>query len=253
MPESRFFDSDGARIHYIEKGSGEPVVLLHGYSGNVGDWLAAGVFQDLAKDYRVIAFDARGHGKSDKPHDVAAYGSEMALDVPRLLDHLGIERAHIVGFSMGSRVMGRVMVSHPDRFLSAVLAAFAPSWNWSADDQRAIEARRDNLVANPPQRMVEQAEIHDIDALATLLLGFSELAVTDRDLARGTIPTLAIIGSEDRSLERVHALGELSSAVKIVVVEDATHWGPSGLILRSEFIMEVRAFIAEYGTRAVQN
>ena len=60
----------GTRIHYLEEGSGEPVVLLHGYASNATTWIRNGVFPGLAKRYHVIALDCRGHGASDKPHEV---------------------------------------------------------------------------------------------------------------------------------------------------------------------------------------
>src|SRR5262249_5585896 len=97
----KFFVSGGIRIHYVESGHGAPVVLLHGLAGSVErHWLNAGILAGLAADHRVIALDLRGHGKSGKPHDPKAYGKEMSRDVIRLLDHLQIQRADIVGFSL---------------------------------------------------------------------------------------------------------------------------------------------------------
>ena len=100
--ESRFFDSKGVRIHFMDEGQGDPVVLIHGFTGNlVSEWSASGTTQTLLDaGYRVIAFDVRGHGESDKPHDPADYGDAMSEDTVRLLNHLGIERAHIVGYSV---------------------------------------------------------------------------------------------------------------------------------------------------------
>ena len=94
--EDQSFDSAGVRIRYIEEGQGEPVVLVHGYTSNAeAQWARTGVLQALAGQYRVIAMDVRGHGRSGKPHDAAQYGPEMGLDILRLLDHLGIRRAHM--------------------------------------------------------------------------------------------------------------------------------------------------------------
>ena len=96
-PSDRFFDSNGVRIRYVEQGTGPPVVLMHGYTGTLDrHFLANGLFANLATHHRVIAIDLRGHGKSDKPHDPAAYGEVMAEDVVRLLDHLKIPRAHVI-------------------------------------------------------------------------------------------------------------------------------------------------------------
>ena len=101
--EDQFFDSDGVRFRYVEAGSGQPVLLAHGFTGSLDSaWMATGVFKDLAEDYHVIAFDHRGHGKSGRPREAADYGTKMSLDMIRLLDHLGIEKAHFIGYSMGA-------------------------------------------------------------------------------------------------------------------------------------------------------
>jgi pimeloyl-ACP methyl ester carboxylesterase len=84
------------------------------------------VWQELAKQYRVIALECRGDGESDKPHDPGKYSKQHAEDVVRLLDHLKIQKAHIVGYSMGTIIAGWLMVSHPDRILSAVCGGRGP-------------------------------------------------------------------------------------------------------------------------------
>ena len=94
-PKSAFMTaSDGVRIHYFELGrDGTPVILIHGYTANAeGKWIKPGIAQALAGKHRVIAMDARGHGRSDKPHDPAKYGPRMATDVIELMDHLKIRR-----------------------------------------------------------------------------------------------------------------------------------------------------------------
>jgi pimeloyl-ACP methyl ester carboxylesterase len=120
-PQSHSFDSGGVRIHYVTLGNdgGEPVVLIHGFTGSSENWPQ--VFKVLNKDYRVIALDCRGHGQSDKPHDAAKYGLEMIEDVVRLLDHLKIKKAHVVGYSMGAGIALQLAVRHPERLRSAVL------------------------------------------------------------------------------------------------------------------------------------
>src|SRR5688572_33106310 len=90
--DDRYAVLDGVKIRYIDRGKGEPVVLLHGGTSNLESWVSRGVVANLEKNFRVIAYDARGAGKSDKPRDPAAYGRQQALDVVRLLDALKIER-----------------------------------------------------------------------------------------------------------------------------------------------------------------
>src|SRR5262249_17141165 len=92
------FDAKGVKLHYIVEGEGEPVVLIHGLSSSARiNWQMPGIVSLLSKKYRVIALDMPGHGESDKPANDEAYGSEMVEDVARLLDHLKIQKAHIIG------------------------------------------------------------------------------------------------------------------------------------------------------------
>lgn len=121
--EDLFFDSEGVRIRYVDQGAsdGVPIVLIHGFTQSIeAAWVATGVIEALENDYRVIALDMRGHGKSDKPHHVSAYGQNMVDDVVRLLDHLGIAQAHMVGYSMGGGMALRVAIRHPERVASAM-------------------------------------------------------------------------------------------------------------------------------------
>ena len=86
-----FFDSNGVKIHYTVQGKGEPVLLIHGFTASIPlQWGLPGITAALAKNYQVIAFDNRGHGRSGKPHDPKQYGKEMVEDAVRLLDHLHI-------------------------------------------------------------------------------------------------------------------------------------------------------------------
>ncbi len=107
--DGKYAEFDGVKIHYIDRGKGEPIVLLHGGTSSLDSWVRTGVVANLEKDFRVIAFDARGSGRSSKPHDPKAYGRQQALDVPRLLDALKLDRAHIVGFSLGSSTVAQLL------------------------------------------------------------------------------------------------------------------------------------------------
>src|SRR5689334_3905667 len=79
--EDRFFDSKGVKIHYTVEGQGEPVVLIHGFAANIQfQWGLPGIRSALAKQYRVIALDCRGHGQSGKPHAPSMYGMEIVED-----------------------------------------------------------------------------------------------------------------------------------------------------------------------------
>jgi pimeloyl-ACP methyl ester carboxylesterase len=135
--EDRVFDSGGVRIHYIVEGKGEPVVLIHGFAVDLTlNWAAPGIIKALADRYQVIAIDDRGYGRSDKPHDPQKYGRNMVSDVARLLDHLSIRKAHIVGYSMGGRIASASLIDYPERVRSAVLGATP----WTRADALAARA-----------------------------------------------------------------------------------------------------------------
>ena len=91
------FDSAGVKIYYETHGTGEPVVLIHGYLSSAAiNWDMPGTTAELAKKYRVIELDCRGHGRSGKPEGESEYGVKMVDDVVRLMDHLNVASAHVV-------------------------------------------------------------------------------------------------------------------------------------------------------------
>ena len=111
-PTSGTFDSKGVKIAYTVRGKGEPVVLIHGWlSSGFFNWTLPGTTALLAKDFQVVTIDMPGHGQSDKPTKDEAYGPELVEHVIRLMDHLKIKKAHIVGYSMGG-IITRKATSH---------------------------------------------------------------------------------------------------------------------------------------------
>ena len=100
----RFFDSGGIELAYNVDGEGPPVILIHGFMLDADfNWRRAGMTEVLTPHFQVISLEVRGHGQSEKPLDVSAYGVELVEDVVRLMDHLQLERAHVVGYSMGGK------------------------------------------------------------------------------------------------------------------------------------------------------
>lgn len=119
------FVSDGLKLAYRVEGQGHPVLLIHGFGSTHGvNWVDTGWAKALvAAGYRVIMYDGRGHGQSDKPHDEDAYSlSLMAEDAVALLDHLGEPGADVVGYSMGAMVALVMAMNHPER-VDRVVAA----------------------------------------------------------------------------------------------------------------------------------
>lgn len=236
-----FFDSRGVQIRYVDEGSGEPVVLLHGYGGGLEGWSGAGVSEALLEDYRVIRMDARGHGESGKPHDPGEYGAEMALDVVRLLDHLGLPRAHLVGFSMGARLTGYLVVHHPERLITATLAGSPPRLKWDASE----EARAARFIAGVEQRGrdADPDDGQDYAALAAIPLSWSDQVVSPAALGATKVPILAIVGDADPRLPEVTALESLVPGLTLVVLEDTDH---GQTLRRPEFTPALKQFLAAH-------
>ena len=122
-----FVDHQGIQIHFEVEGEGPPIVLAHGLTGNTTFWRGYG-YVDLLRDrFTVILLDARGHGKSDKPHEAAAYDDQlMAGDVLAVLDALAIDETHYWGYSMGGYVGLHLAQLHPDRLISLVCGGTDP-------------------------------------------------------------------------------------------------------------------------------
>ena len=118
------FHHDDVEIAYLDEGAGEPIVLVHGFASNRQvNWVNPGWVKTITgAGRRAIALDNRGHGASSKLYDPAAYHSAtMAEDVRALLDHLGIERADVMGYSMGARIVTFLTIDHPARVRSVVI------------------------------------------------------------------------------------------------------------------------------------
>lgn len=271
LAQDKFFNSNGVQLRYVEEGKGDPIVLVHGYTSNIErSWIETGVLANLAKDFHVIAFDNRGHGKSDKPHDPKAYGDQMSKDIVRLLDHLKIQRAHIVGYSMGGVIVAKLLTSSPDRFLTATLGGNAGRRNWTSENDKAAEVEAEETESGSFRRLVllvaptdrpapSDEEIrerskqiiaygNDPIALAALVRSRREQAVTDAQMATIHVPTLAVVGSEDPALRNVNQLKMAMPSLKVVVVQGAVHSAADerGTQRRPEFVNAIREFISEH-------
>lgn len=267
LPRDGFFKSSGVRLHYVEMGTGDPVILLHELDGSAASFMRSGIFGDLAKDHRVIALDSRGHGLSDKPHDPSAYGPDMAGDVVALMDELKITRAHIVGYSMGTEVAAMLLLRAPERVRGLVLIAGAGRYRWVSTDEQHMgeEALEYENFGVSPKLFLEQTlvgtpdpEIEDLKKRAAIALAdpsrdvkalaaFSRARrariVDEARFAAAATPTLGIAGSLDPELEALRSLKALRPDLEIVTVEGATHAGDGRVIDRSECLAAIRRFL----------
>jgi pimeloyl-ACP methyl ester carboxylesterase len=117
------FISEGVRLAFLESGAGAPILLIHGFASRVRtNWIEPGWVSLLAANaFRVVAFDNRGHGESEKLYDPAQYAARiMAEDARRLLDHLGIARADVMGYSMGARIAAFLALTERERVRSVI-------------------------------------------------------------------------------------------------------------------------------------
>ena len=263
-----YFDAGGVSIRYVDTGAGPAVVLVHGFTGTIERaWMNTGILQDLARDHRVVALDLRGHGHSDKPHDPRAY-DEIGLDVIRLLDHLHIEKSHIVGYSLGGIIIAKLLTTHPERFASALLggAAYRRSRSQRADEATEAAAReieagvyRALIVSTAPTdepppsedairaRSREIAASVDLRAHAALMRARRALLVSDAEIARVRVRSLAVVGGADPALPRVEAMRKRWPGLEVEVVPGVAH--PTvherGLPRRPEFAQAIRRWIAK--------
>jgi 2-succinyl-6-hydroxy-2,4-cyclohexadiene-1-carboxylate synthase len=129
---------------YVEQGEGEAVVLLHGFTGSSASW--GPVLPGLAERYRVVAVDLLGHGESDAPDDPGRYAMpRVAADIAALLDHLGVERAHLAGYSMGGRLALYLALASPERWRSLILESSSPGL--ATAEERAGRVASDEELA----------------------------------------------------------------------------------------------------------
>ena len=248
------FDSNGVKIRYVTEGKGEPVVLIHGWMGDSSMWgrdRSGNTKLDTTRTtgFQLIALDCRGHGQSDKPHDPAQYGPEMAADVVRLLDHLKIAKAHLIGYSSGAFIAGKVAATHPERVLSVAYAGQAPlivgmkSTSGASEVEifaQAVDEGKDLgayiravTPADKPKLTEEQARTiarimfngKDLKALAAAGRGFKNLAVTEEQLKKCQAPILFIHGGNesDQVKHRVAAVHKLLGRGEVKIIAGADH------------------------------
>ena len=242
-----YFDSAGVRIHYQDIGAGEAVVLVQGFASTAAhNWGGTGWMATLSGRYRVIALDVRGHGLSDRPHAREVYGyAGMGADVTRLMDHLGIERAILIGYSMGASIAIELMLSHPERFRAIVLGgiAYDDGLEDKADRDAIAEAYRaddpatiKSPVANAYRRFAESMP-NDLKALAALI--DAERSPFDpARLAAVRMPVLIVVGANDNAIGDPKPLAKMVPGARLVMLEGRDHMTAPGDPRFKEVVIE---------------
>ena len=218
------FDSAGVKIHYTVQGKGDPVILIHGLNSSARmNWDLPGITAEVAKHHQVIALDCRGHGQSDKPEAEGEYGAKMADDIVRLMDHLHVAKATVVGYSMGGMITMKLLTLHPERVHGAVLGGMG----WHQADA-------------PMNKFWEMAKGRGrLNVPAACLHGFPALAVTEREIHAVKVPVTIIIGDRDPCRRMyVEPLRRIRPDWPEHVIEGAGHLN---CILKSEFKAQLKA------------
>jgi pimeloyl-ACP methyl ester carboxylesterase len=213
-PVVSFFPGrDGVGLAYRELGEGRPLVLLHGLMGDATLWLRHGQAEKIAaRGFRVILADFRGHGSSAKPHDPAAYPPDVLTDDGfALLKHLGLNDYDLGGYSLGARIVVRMLVrgATPGRAvvggqgLREVRGVGGGAGAWL---RRMIAGSGTFEPGSPEERADKWFRSSGEDPVALLHVLDSVVATPVEPVGRIEVPTLVVVGADD---ERAASADEL--------------------------------------------
>jgi pimeloyl-ACP methyl ester carboxylesterase len=242
---------DGVKIHYQTIGSGTPILLLHGYYATGKDnWYDNGIVPALAKTNKVILVDHRGHGKSDKPHDAAAYGDRLWKDALMVLDQLKIKKAHIHGYSMGGSVTTQLLYHHPERFITAVYGGSGIG-EYDADQKEKVPA---DDAGPDPQEVEAKAVLmsaikHDMAAMKACGSNapWDGSEHKNIDLTKVSIPVLALNGQYDSPNAKTHRMERELKNFKSVVLKGKSHLSTiTPGFMPKEYVDELVTFIKKH-------
>ena len=244
---------DGVRLHYEEAGSGTPIVFVHEFAGDSRSWEPQ--LRHFSRRYRCIAYDARGYPPSDVPESHERYSQERARDdIRSVLDALKIERAHIVGLSMGANATLHFGLTYPQRSLSLTFAGGgygshpATRAKFQQDSRANAQAIRDkgmkhfaDTYGHGPARLplqrkdprgfaeyIGQLAAHSVAGSANTMLGVQSRRPSFYDMtaeiAKLQVPLLIVTGDEDEpSIEASVMIKRCAPKAALAVLPKSGH------------------------------
>lgn len=245
----RFLEKDGVTLRYREIGSGPPVILLHGFMLSLEIWDT--VATALAAEHRVIALDFRGFGASSKFSTADDFGTRMGLDVIALMDYLDIDRAHVVGHSLGALYAAWLAAQHQDRLLSATMVA-GPFYEYSqAPEQEMLASLQQGGGIERFVQYASPVPMADADAAAisqfflssndrASMIGVLEALADIRRIttdAHPAVPALIICGTADPLLPAARDLRDWWPVASYLELPEVDHMS---VIERPETIAAIR-------------
>jgi pimeloyl-ACP methyl ester carboxylesterase len=240
---------NNVHLYFESYGSGFPLVLAYGLGGNTGMW--AGQIEAFSRQYRLILWDPRGHGKSDSPPRREQYGLQIsAEDLRGLLDHLSVERAYVGGQSMGGGIAARFALAYPDRVaalllidsasasglpMSAAMRAMREKTIELAETQGMAAVADYVITANPNLRTQAEAspaarqrlrqmflDLNPTGYAHTIRALLTETFPTER-LSTLTMPTLVLVGDQDPALDAAGWTHQQMPGAHLVILLQAGH------------------------------
>jgi len=247
---------DGTRIHYEVMGDGPPLLLIHGFGGSILSWTETEYADALKADHRLVMYDMRAHGESGHPHGVESYTPEMHVaDALAVLDFLGIEQAHVFGYSMGAWIGFGLLKYAPERMLSFIAGANHPyprsdypaADDWTDLYREGLDTVLSTFEAQSGERMPEPARTRflaqDSEALVASMVQLRDSTGVDNRLASVSVPVLAYIGTEDSMFKPAAMAAEEIPNATFISLDGLGHM--QGFTRTDLVIPHITEFLAE--------
>jgi pimeloyl-ACP methyl ester carboxylesterase len=238
--------SDGTRLAFETLGAGKPIVLVHGFaSDRKQNWQNVGWYETLIDaGFRVVAMDCRGHGASDKPHEDGAYGDKMVSDIVSVLDAAGLQRADVMGYSMGGILTVGLLMTHGERVARAIVGGIGETYFASRMHRpgiaAALRAADPSTITDPTEKAFRAFASQggkDLLALAACMSA-DRTMYTREQLRTCSTPVLVVDGDKDVQAGAPEPLAQAFAEGRAVVVPRRDHMTAVGDKVYKEAVLE---------------